>query len=87
MYSICEGEELNMIVLFLFNLGFWMGWYLFFDISGIFLYYIDERGFGSIIYYINYYIFFVYKYMFGVWIVEVENYGGGLVGRVYIEVV
>lgn len=64
-----------------------MGWYLSPDTSGRPLYYTDERGYGSIIHHTNYYIPFVYKYMFGAWIVEAENYGGGPVGRAYIEVV
>lgn len=86
-YSTCEGEELNMTASFLSNPGPWMGWYLSPDTSGIPLYYTDERGFGSIIHHTNYHIPFVYKYMFGAWIVEAENYGGGPVGRAYIEVV
>lgn len=76
-----------MTASFLSNPGPWMGWYLSPDTSGIPLYYTDERGFGSIIHHTNYHIPFVYKYMFGAWIVEAENYGGGPVGRAYIEVV
>lgn len=86
-YSTCEGAELNMTASFLSYPGPIMGWYLSPDTSGRPLYYTDERGYGSIIHHTNYYIPFVYKYMFGAWIVEAENYGGGPVGRAYIEVV
>lgn len=77
-----------MIVLFVFVFGFFIFWYFLLNICKYVYYFEGWVGFGiyiKVFYKINYYIFVMYRYLFGIYFVEVNNFRG-LIVKIYIWV-
>nr|XP_022327853.1 uncharacterized protein LOC111127117 [Crassostrea virginica]XP_022327854.1 uncharacterized protein LOC111127117 [Crassostrea virginica]XP_022327855.1 uncharacterized protein LOC111127117 [Crassostrea virginica]XP_022327856.1 uncharacterized protein LOC111127117 [Crassostrea virginica]XP_022327857.1 uncharacterized protein LOC111127117 [Crassostrea virginica]XP_022327858.1 uncharacterized protein LOC111127117 [Crassostrea virginica] len=85
-YRICEGAELNMSVTFVSVPGPFMGWYDLPDTSR-FIHNKDDRGnYRQVYFTTSYYIPTVYKYMFGTYLVQADNFRGPR-AETYIQVV
>ena len=85
-YRICEGAELNMSVTFVSVPGPFMGWYDLPDTSR-FIHNKDDRGnYRQVYFTTSYYIPTVYRYMFGTYLVQADNFRGPR-AETYIQVV
>lgn len=85
-YRICEGAELNMSVTFVSVPGPFMGWYDLPDTSR-FIHSKDDRGnYRQVYFTTSYYIPTVYRYMFGTYLVQADNFRGPS-AETYIQVV